>query len=95
MHSASISALETQVKNREGEIASITSDQARVRENMKALRGSAEERSLTQQYARQLQLQEERLGTLHKEISDLQQKRGQAQAEMEDMMERITVDQQL
>jgi hypothetical protein len=47
----------------------ITQDQARLRENMKALRGSAEEKPLLQRYARQLDAQETRLDTLKEEIT--------------------------
>ena len=47
----------------------IAQDQARVRENMKALRGSAEEKPLLQRYARQLDSQETRLDTLKEEIT--------------------------
>jgi hypothetical protein len=47
----------------------ITQDQARVRENMKALRGSAEEKPLLQRYARQLDNQETRLDSLKEELS--------------------------
>jgi hypothetical protein len=47
----------------------ITRDQARLRENMKALRGSAEEKPLLQRYARQLDAQETRLDTLKDDIT--------------------------
>ena len=47
----------------------IAQDQARLRENMKALRGSAEEKPLLQRYARQLDAQETRLDTLKEEIA--------------------------
>jgi hypothetical protein len=49
----------------------IDQDQARVRENMKALRGSAEERPLLQRYTRQLDAQETRLDALKDEVSKL------------------------
>jgi hypothetical protein len=47
----------------------IAEDQARVRENMKALRGSAEEKPLLQRYTRQLDAQETRLETLREETT--------------------------
>ena len=44
-------------------------DQQRLRENMKALRGSAEEKQLLQRYTRQLDEQETRLETLQTEMA--------------------------
>ena len=44
-------------------------DQQRLRENMKALRGSAEEKQLLQRYTRQLDAQETRLDALQTEIA--------------------------
>jgi hypothetical protein len=43
------------------ETQSIAADQERVRENMRALRGSSEEKQLLQRYTRQLNQQEDRL----------------------------------
>jgi Skp family chaperone for outer membrane proteins len=45
-------------------------DQGRLRENMKALRGSAEEKTLLQRYTKQLDDQETELATLRKKITD-------------------------
>ena len=51
------------------EQASIDADQQRLRENMKALRGSAEEKQLLQRYTRQLDEQETRLATLRADMT--------------------------
>ena len=69
-----VSSLETQIQSRQQEVESITKDQGRLRENMKALKGSPEEKALLQRYTHQLDSQEDRLNTLTKEISDLQEK---------------------
>ena len=53
------------------EQAAIAADQQRVRENMKALRGSAEEKQLLQRYTRQLDEQETTLETLRTEVTRL------------------------
>jgi septal ring factor EnvC (AmiA/AmiB activator) len=76
-----VDAIETQIKARRQEQESIAKDQARMRENMKALKGSAEEKSLLQRYTRQLDSQEDRLNTLQKQISDLQERKEKAEAE--------------
>ena len=46
----------------------ISEDQERVRENLKALKGSDAEKALTERYTRQLSTQEDRLDALRKEI---------------------------
>ncbi|HXN27975.1 MAG TPA: hypothetical protein VN902_12690 [Candidatus Acidoferrales bacterium] len=53
----------------------IYNDQQRLRENLKVLQGSAEERALTQRYTQQRADQETRLETLQRESADLQTKR--------------------
>ena len=73
----------------------IARDQARLRESVKALKGSAEERALLQRYTRQLDAQEDRLNTLNKEISDLQSKHAQEQQKLDLMVQEITMDENL
>ncbi len=87
-----VDSLGTQIKNRQHEVESITKDQARLRENMKALKGSAEEKALLQRYTRQLDAQEDRLNTLNKEISDLQEKQTQARNQLDQIVQQITLD---
>jgi chromosome segregation ATPase len=86
-----ISDLQSQIESHEKELKEINSDQARIRENMKALKGSAEEKALLQRYTRQLDSQEDRLTTLHKEIAGLQQQHDAEQAKLEDMVQHITL----
>ena len=75
--------VEQKTKSREQESELIDKDQARLRENMKALRGSPEEKALLQRYTRELDAQEDRLAGLRKEISDLKAKRAELQAELD------------
>ena len=56
-----LAAAEARMSSINGQIAEIERDQQRVRENMKALRGTDEEKALTQRYTRQLGEQEDRL----------------------------------
>jgi hypothetical protein len=65
---AELAAAEARVAAVNAQIAEIGRDQERVRENMKALRGSEEERALTQRYTRQLGEQEDRLIALRDEL---------------------------
>jgi hypothetical protein len=87
-----VSSLATQLQSRQQEVEAINKDQARLRENMKALKGSAEEKALLQRYSRQLDSQEDRLNTLTKEISDVQKKQTQAQQQLDRMVQEITLD---
>src|ERR1700685_369637 len=87
-----VDSLGTQIKARQREVETITKDQARVRENMKALKGSAEEKALLQRYAHQLDSQEDRLNALNKEISDLQEKQTQARNQLDQIVQQITLD---
>jgi hypothetical protein len=64
---AELTALERRVEALENERNTIGQDQQRLRENMKALRGSAEEKQLLQRYTRQLDQQETRLEALQAE----------------------------
>jgi hypothetical protein len=87
-----VDSLNTQIRNRQHEVETITKDQARLRENMKALKGSAEEKALLLRYTRQLDSQEDRLNTLNKEISDLQEKQTQARSQLDQIVQQITLD---
>src|SRR5690348_6016634 len=71
----------------------IFADQQRIRENLKALKGTAEERALTERYTQQLANQENQLDALQKQDADLQAKRAQAQAELDKMIQNLTLDQ--
>ena len=86
-----ISDLQSQIGSRQKELGAINTDQARIRENMKALKGSAEEKALLQRYTRQLDSQEDRLSTLHKEIADLQRTQASEQQKLEEMVQHITL----
>ena len=89
---AIVSDLEDQISARDDESSKIFDDQERLRENMKALKGTAEERALTQRYARQLSDQENRLHTIQQETAALQEKHDQTQKELDDMIANLTVD---
>jgi hypothetical protein len=67
-----IAALSDQLSARSDEVGRIARDQQRVRENMKSLKGSSEEKQLLARYVRQLDEQEDRLGVLRRETADLE-----------------------
>jgi hypothetical protein len=70
----------------------IFADQQRIRENLKALKGTAEERALTERYTQQLANQENQLEDLQKQDAELEAKHQQAQAELDKMVQNLTLD---
>lgn len=84
--------LATQISDRDDEKQAIYDDQQRLRENLKALTGGADERSLTERYTQQLADQETRLDAIKRESADLQAKQDQAQAELDKMIEDLSLD---
>jgi uncharacterized coiled-coil protein SlyX len=87
-----ISALNDEVTKRNDEMDKIYDDQQRLRENMKSLKGSPEEKTLTQRYVKELDDQETRLAVLHREIADFEAKKDQAQAELDAMIDKLSLD---
>ncbi len=87
-----IAALEAVISGRRSQMNNITEDQKRVRENMKALKGSAEEKALTERYVRELNEQEDHMATLNKEIAETQQKRDSAQSALNEMVEKLAME---
>jgi uncharacterized coiled-coil protein SlyX len=86
-----IADLDAQLHTRQQEIDSLGADQARLRENMKALKGSAEEKALTERYTRELNAQEDRLAALHSQISELKGKREQAAQRLDQILNEISL----
>ncbi len=87
-----VAAIDAEVTSRKAKISGITEDQQRVRENMKALKGSVEEKALVARYVRELNEQEDRVQSLHHELADLQQKREAEQKTLNDMIESLQLE---
>jgi hypothetical protein len=87
-----IAALDSVINGRRAEASSIAEDQKRLRENMKALKGSAEEKALVERYVRELNAQEDHIQALTKEIAETQQKRDSAQSTLNDTIEKLQME---
>jgi len=87
-----IAVLDAVIAGRRTQVTNISDDQQRVRENMKALKGSAEEKALIERYVRELNEQEDRVQTLRKEITEMQQKRDAAQSALTTMIENLQME---
>ncbi len=87
-----IASLDDEIEKRDTEKSDIFDDQQRLRENLKALRDTAEEKALAARYTQQLSDQETRLETLKKEEADLNDKKDQAQDQLDKMIAHLSLD---
>ena len=86
------SDLNTQIQSLQNAINQIFTDQGRLRENMKALKGSAEEKALLQRYTKQLDQEETQLDALRKKTKDTEAQRDKANAELGKMIGDLDMD---
>jgi chromosome segregation ATPase len=70
----------------------IAADQQRLRENMKALRGSPEEKQLLQRYTRQLDAQETRLAELDTQVAQATSELERLRSELSVLITRVSFD---
>jgi hypothetical protein len=87
-----IALISEQLADRKRETDQIAGDQNRIRENMKALKGSSEEKSLIQRYVGQLDSQESRLTALRKEAADLTAQENSEKVELDRMIMEVSAD---
>ena len=87
-----IGGITAQINQRKQESDQITADQNRIRENMKALKGSSEEKTLLQRYVSQLDSQENRLATLRKEATEFTAQQNAASTELDRMIEEVNLE---
>jgi len=84
--------LDGAVKEQQKAIDQIFTDQGRLRENMKALKGSAEEKTLLQRYTRQLDEEETQLDALRKKKQDTEAQQKLANAVLQNMIQELQMD---
>jgi Carboxypeptidase regulatory-like domain len=87
-----IADLDAQLAAIESQQEKIFDDQQRIRENLKSLKGSSEERALTQRYTQQLEDQETQLQKLQTQTTDLQSQRDKSQEALDAMIENLDLD---
>ncbi len=90
-----VAGLDSQKSDREQQVESIFEDQQRLRENMKSLKGSAEEKALVQRYTQQLNDQETKLEQLRKEMAELDGRIAKERTALDELIGAITFDAQL
>jgi hypothetical protein len=87
-----IAGVDQEIKSRQQDMEAIEKDQARLRENMKALKGSPAEKALLERYTRELGGQEDRLAALQKENGERKAKREGLQTQFDAMVQGISID---
>jgi len=90
-----VAALAEQITSIKQQINGLFDDQKRLRENLTALKGGAEEKALAQRYTGELNRQEDELGTLRKELADVQGKHEAANQKLADMIEKLQMEVEL
>lgn len=80
------------IEQRRAEEERIGRDQTRLRENMKALKGTPEEKALLQRYTMQLNEQENRLDALRKEVESLEAEEQKADDALDRLIETLSFD---
>ena len=87
-----VAALDGRINSRQQDVANISRDQDRIRENMKALKGGTEEKQLLSRYVKELNAQEDRLSDLRGQLAALNVQRRQAAEALDRTIEGIALD---
>jgi hypothetical protein len=83
---------ERQVAAKQAAIDDLVKDQDRLRQNLSALKGTAEERTLAKRYTEELNAQEDSLAQLRKDLAALKQQQVQAKETLDNRIEGLTID---
>jgi hypothetical protein len=87
-----IAAVDQQIQTKQTLITAISQDQQRLRENMKALKGSVEEKALLQRYTHELTAQEDKLQAARADIDSLAIKKAEGKAQLDKLLQDLTLD---
>jgi hypothetical protein len=89
---AGLAAVDGDLAANQGETRRIAADQGRVRENMKSLKGSDQEKRLVERYVRQHSAQEDRLETLGAAAAAAERRRQTLTQELTQLLEALAFD---
>jgi len=90
-----VAALNMQIAEKQGAIDQLVADQKRVRDNLGALKGSAEERTLAKRYTSELNTQEDALAGLRRDLAMLRQQEDAANNDLNNKIEGLTLDEKI
>jgi Carboxypeptidase regulatory-like domain len=92
---ARIAALSRDLAEKQTEITTITRDQERMRENLRALGKTEEEKQLVQRYVGKLAQGEDQLEKLRQEEKKLQEERNNLQRQLDERVKKLAMDHRL
>lgn len=84
--------IDTQIAQQHARVGEISNDQSRLRSNLQALKGSAEERALAKRYTEELNTQEDQLLKLRTDLESLQQQQAAARDALAALLESLQLD---
>ncbi len=87
-----VADFDAKIKAQQKTIDQIFTDQGRLRENMKALKGSAEEKALLQRYTKQLDEEETQLDALRRKKQDTEAEQQLANGALQKMIQELQMD---
>ena len=90
-----LAAKEARVESIDSEVEEIGKDQERLRDNIKALTGTAEAKQLIGRYVAKADTQETRLEQLNKDKQSLHDERLKLQGDLEGMIRGLSIDRKL
>ena len=90
-----VAALDMKIGDKQNAINQLVDDQKRLRDNLGALRGSAEERSLAKRYTAELNTQEDRLAVLRQDLDALQQQLKAAEVDLNDKIDSLSINEKI
>jgi hypothetical protein len=90
-----VAATSREIANKQGEITAITRDQERMRENLRALGKTEEEKQLVQRYVAKIAQGEDQLERLRQEEKKLQDERNNLQRQLDERVKKLAMDHRL
>jgi hypothetical protein len=90
-----VADLDRQLTAKQSAINQIVEDQKRLRDNLSALKATAEERTLAKRYTAELNQQEDKLAILRKDLDSLHQQHEAAQQDLSNKIESLNIEEKL
>jgi hypothetical protein len=92
---AQVAATSREIAEKQGEINTITKDQERMRENLRALGKTEEEKQLVQRYVSKIAQGEDQLERLRQEDKKLQGEKNNLQRQLDERVKKLAIDHRL
>jgi hypothetical protein len=90
-----VAALDMKIGDKQNSVNQLVDDQKRLRDNLSALKGSAEERSLAKRYTAALNTQEDTLASLRRDLDALQQQLQAAEVDLNNKISSLSMEEKI